>query len=413
MTTSRKRWLLAIAITVVGIGGAFFAWQSLKGSGRDGGFVSGNGRIEATEYNIASKRAGRIATVLVAEGDMVQPGQVLARMDTQDLEADLREAQAQLAQAREDKRRALAVVTQRENELRGAVAAISQRQSELRRTNAAIAQRQSELRRADAAIAQRQSELDLARKELDRAQALLDEGMIARQRVDEQVNKKQTAEAALAQERAARQAAEGALAEAEAQRQSAQSAIVQQEAQRQAVESTLAGARIDIDFRDAAIEAAAARIQKITTEIADSTLKSPVQGRVQYRVAQPGEVLGAGGPVLNLIDLSDVYLTFFLPTAAAGRVAIGTEVRLVLDAVPQYVIPAQVSFVADVAQFTPKTVETASEREKLMFRVKAQIPPDLLKKHITNVKTGLPGVAHVRLDPKATWPAALQVKLPQ
>jgi len=100
---------------------------------------------------------------------------------------------------------------------------------------------------------------------------------------------------------------------------------------------------------------------------------------VQYRVAQPGEVVGAGGRVINMVDLSDVYMTFFLPTALAGRVAMGTEVRLVLDAIPQYVIPAQVSFISDVAQFTPKTVETANEREKLMFRIRAQIPVELLK----------------------------------
>ena len=83
-----------------------------------------------------------------------------------------------------------------------------------------------------------------------------------------------------------------------------------------------------------------------------------------------------------------------------------------LDAAPQYVIPARVSFVADVAQFTPKTVETASEREKLMFRVKAQIPPELLRKYMLQVKTGLPGMAYVRLDDQAEWPARLQVKLP-
>lgn len=111
-----------------------------------------------------------------------------------------------------------------------------------------------------------------------------------------------------------------------------------------------------------------------------------------------------------MVDLSDVYMTFFLPTAVVGRVALGTEVRLVLDAAPQYVIPARVSFVADVAQFTPKTVETASERQKLMFRVRAQIPPDLLRKYITQVKTGLPGVAYIRLNPKVEWPAHLQVK---
>ena len=134
---------------------------------------------------------------------------------------------------------------------------------------------------------------------------------------------------------------------------------------------------------------------------------------MQFRVAQPGEVLAAGGKVLNIVDLSDVYMTFFLPTEAAGRVGIGSEVRLVLDAATQYVIPARVTFVADVAQFTPKTVETADERQKLMFRIKAKIAPDLLKKHIRMVKTGLPGVAYVQLNADAQWPDKLQVRLPQ
>ena len=82
----------------------------------------------------------------------------------------------------------------------------------------------------------------------------------------------------------------------------------------------------------------------------------------------------------------------FLPERQAGRVPLGSEVRLVLDAAPQYVIPARVSYVASVAQFTPKTVETASEREKLMFRVKARLDPELLSKHLQQVKTGVPGI---------------------
>src|SRR5262249_14291532 len=139
--------------------------------------------------------------------------------------------------------------------------------------------------------------------------------------------------------------------------------------------------------------------------------KSPRSGRVQYRVSQPGEVLSAGGRILNLVDLSDVYMVFFLPTVQAGRVAIGSEVRLVLDAAPQYVIPAKATFVADVAQFTPKTVETEEERLKLTFRIKAYIDPDLLRKHIQQVKTGLPGMAHVRIDPNVAWPAFLNETL--
>ena len=157
--------------------------------------------------------------------------------------------------------------------------------------------------------------------------------------------------------------------------------------------------------------AAAATIARIEADIKDSQLKAPRDGRVQYRVAQPGEVLGAGGKVLNMVDLSDVYMTFFLPETVAGKVALGSEVRLVLDAAPGYVIPAQVSFVASVAQFTPKTVETAVERQKLMFRVKARIDPELLKKHLKQVKTGLPGMAWIKLDPQAEWPESLKIKV--
>ena len=106
-------------------------------------------------------------------------------------------------------------------------------------------------------------------------------------------------------------------------------------------------------------------------------------------------------------------MTFFVPEAVAGRLAIGSEVRLVLDAAPQYVLPATVSYVASTAQFTPKTVETADERQKMMFRVKARLDRALLERHLAQVKTGLPGVAWVRSDPGASWPATLAVKVPQ
>ena len=137
---------------------------------------------------------------------------------------------------------------------------------------------------------------------------------------------------------------------------------------------------------------------------------APREGRIQYRIAQPGEVLSSGGRVLNLVDLTDVYMTFFLPEEVAGKVPIGAEVRLVLDAVPDIPIPAEVSYVASVAQFTPKTVETQVERQKLMFRVKARIDPALLKKYVEMVKTGIPGVAWVKRDSEAKWPAFLELK---
>jgi HlyD family secretion protein len=194
---------------------------------------------------------------------------------------------------------------------------------------------------------------------------------------------------------------------------SAEAALNAAKAEVAASDAAIATARSDEVGAKAAVEAAQATIQRIQADIDDSELKATRDGRIQFRVAQPGEVLPGGGKVLNMVDLGDVYITFFLPTDWAGRVKLGSEVRLVLDAAPQFVIPAKVTFVADVAQFTPKTVETAEERQKLTFRVKAHIPEDLLKKYVRDVKTGLPGVAYVQLDPQAPWPAKFEVKLPE
>ena len=164
---------------------------------------------------------------------------------------------------------------------------------------------------------------------------------------------------------------------------------------------------------EAAIGAAVAETERLQADLKDYVLKAPRHGRVLYRVAEPGEVLAPGGKVLTIIDLTDVYMTFFLPEKKAGKVAMGADARILLDAVPDLVIPAKVSFVAAKAQFTPKYVETRSEREKLMFRVKAQIDPALLKQHEPQVKTGVPGVAYVRLDPNVEWPEYLKVRVPE
>ncbi len=142
------------------------------------------------------------------------------------------------------------------------------------------------------------------------------------------------------------------------------------------------------------------------------TLKTPVSGRVEYRLARAGEVLAAGGRVVTILDLTDVFMTIFLPTSQAGRVAHGSEARIVLDAAPSYVVPATVSFIAAEAQFTPKAVETSNEREKLMYRVKLAIDPKLLETYRDYVRAGLTGNAYVRTERAAEWPANLTPKLP-
>src|SRR5262249_48766907 len=158
---------------------------------------------------------------------------------------------------------------------------------------------------------------------------------------------------------------------------SSQAALSKANADVAAAEAAIATAESLVVRSEASVKSARATIAKIRADISDSTLKAPRSGRVQYRIAQPGEVLPSGGKVMNMIDPNDVYMTFFLPTNWSGRVKVGADVRIVLDSSPQFVIPAKATFVADVAQFTPKTVETAEERQKLTFRIKAHIPVEI------------------------------------
>jgi HlyD family secretion protein len=181
---------------------------------------------------------------------------------------------------------------------------------------------------------------------------------------------------------------------------------------RDVAKASLEGAKVSVEDGKAAIEAAQAQVAQIEAVIADMTLKAPVSGRVEYRLAQAGEVLAAGGRVFTLLDLSDVHMTIFLPTSQVGRVELGSEARIVLDSAPEYVIPAKVSFVAAEAQFTPKYVETASEREKLMYRIKLHINPQVLETYANYVKAGMTGNAYVKVQNAAVWPPDLAPRLP-
>jgi HlyD family secretion protein len=342
------------ALLLAAAAAGLLAWSPWRTQGLGEGFVSGNGRIEATEIAVATKLAGRVEKILVAEGEFVKAGQPLAQMQIESLQAQREEALARLQQAQQ---------------------AVSGAEVQ-------VALQESNYQAALAVVAQRESDLDTAQRRLPRSERLAQEGFFSSQLLDDD----------------------------RAKVRSLQASVSAAKSQAKAAQVGIAAARNQISGAQANVRALEATLARIDVELTDSELKAPRDGRVQFRVAQPGEVLGGGGRVLNLIDLADVYMTFFLPETVAGRVALGSDVRIVLDAAPQFVIPAKVSFVASAAQFTPKTVETASERQKLMFRVRAQIDQGLLQRHLEQVKTGLPGVAWLKLDPKAQWPAQLTVK---
>jgi len=322
----RRWWLrLVVALAIVGggAGGAYYWWQRLHPA-LPAGIVFGNGRLEADEINIDTKYAGRIAEMLADEGDVVKAGQVVARMDTQDLAASLKKAQSQVSQA------------------------------------------QRAIDEANANVTQQKSQVLLAQQEYDRAATLVQKGFQTKEVLDQR-----------------QQQLDGATAALHA-----------------------ATMRV-IEFEHAR-DAATHDVELYSVEIADNTLVAPRDGRIQYRVANLGEVLPAGGHVFAMLDTSDVYMDIYLPTQQAGKVKYSVDARIVTDAFPKVAIPAKVVFIATQAQFTPKTVETQTERDKLMFRIRVRIDVDWLRGRSAAVSSGLPGVAYVLTDPAVQWPAQLQ-----
>ena len=320
----RKFVLIAAGLVIVA--GGVAAWLIFSKPALPPGFAGVNGRLEAKLVDIATKYPGRIKEVLADEGDNVDEGQVVATMDTEPLEAQLRNAEAKIREAQDNRRT------------------------------------------AQAEVVVKQAELAYSEKQYKRSKELVGRGAVSEQEADIDLAHQQTNRAALLG------------------------------AQAQAVRT------------QSAIDAATAEAERIRAEIKDSVLKAPIRGRVQNRLAEPGEVLPAGGKVLALIDLSDVYMYVFLPESVAGKVPLGAEGRIVLDAVPEYPIRAVVSYVSPSAQFTPKSVETAEERHNLTFRVKLQIDKQRLRQYEPFVKTGIPGMGYVRLDSNAEWPPMLQFK---
>ncbi len=319
-----RKWIATVIVLAIVVSGIVYILQLFQKPELPEGIVSGNGRIEATEVDITTKYGGRLAGVLTKEGDTVDLNQALAQIDTKELDAQLRQAEAEVRSTQQERSVAIAV------------------------------------------IAQRKSELSLAQKDMERSKGLYENDSISL----EQLQRDQTAV--------------------------------------ETAKATLAAAQAQLSNAEAAIEAAIANTELIKTQLDDCMLRAPINGRVLYRLAEPGEVLPAGGKVLTILDPTDIYMTLFLPTQGAARVAVGAEARVVLEGIEEVAIPAKVSFVAPRAQFTPKEVETRTEREKLMFRLKVQLDAGFLKKHAALAKAGIPGVAYIRVDGNTAWPVSLQ-----
>ncbi len=282
--------------------------------------VQGNGRLEATEVDIATKLSGRLAEVLVEEGDLVEKGQIVARMDTSTLQAQLKQAEAEVA-----------------------------RMKQVRLTT---------LSRVEGV----RLKLSLAAKELARSKSLNEQGIVPQQQYDRDLTAKQALEA-----------------------------------EYEVVKSSVSEA-------DAAIVASIAQTERLQAEINDSMLKSPINGPVLSRLAEPGEVLPNGGKVLTIVDPTDIYMNVYLSEKYAGIIPLGGDAKVRLDAIPDKAFYSRVAYVSEKAQFTPKEVEAAEERQKLVFRVTVSFQDF----NDPRLKPGMPGIAYIRVNPSVKWPEFLK-----
>ena len=326
MTKRSLTWALSVTALTAAVVLAW--WMNNQRDRLPEGIQRANGRLEVERIEIAAKYPGRIVELPVHEGDWVQAGDVIARQDTTDLQAQ-----------------------------RGAAEAARDRASQA-------------MQRASAETDVRKVQARLAQLELDHASRLRADALVSGAEVERRTAQRDG-------ERAGIQVAQAAIGEASAARAEAE-----------------------------------AQIQRLDVAMSDMVLRAPVAGRIEYRVVEPGAVIPSGGRVATLLNTADVHMTVFLPTAVAGQLKLGDEARILLDANRTFVIPSNVSFVAAEAQFTPKYVETAAERDKLVYRVKLKVPADLARQHAPYIKSGLTGYGYVRTDPSKPWPAAYAVKLP-
>lgn len=234
--------------------------------------------------------------------------------------------------------------------------------AQLAQAEAGVAEARARRDAAEAGLGQRMSECTLAHQELGRTEKLFERDVASARALDVERTRAETAH------------------------------------------SVCSAATAQVELSKAGVDAATAAVASLQAELSDTVLVAPRSGRIQHRLVEPGEVLAAGGRVFTLLDTSDMYMTVFLPAQEAGRVRIGAEARVVLDALPEVIVPARVTFVSEESQFTPKQVETASERQKLSFRVKAQ----LVDSSADFLKPGSPGIVWVRVDERADWPASLR-----
>jgi HlyD family secretion protein len=385
---------IVVIVAILGAAAAVYAYRMKGRAPSDRIVVSGN--IELNEVNIGFKTAGRLVERAVTEGDPVEKGQVVARLDRDQLAAQreresagVLSSEAQLAQA----------LTALEWQRASVAADIEQRKADLASGEARLSElrngaRPQERQDAQAAVAAAQAEADRARKDWERSQTLHKNDDISTAQFDQFRGRWQSAEAAL---RSAKEREGLVLAGPRAEQVTAQAAQVDRA--RAAVKFAEANLlelkrrEQELATRRAEVARAKATVALVDTQLGETVAVSPVDGVVLVKAADVGEVLAPGTTILTVGDIEHPWLRGYVNETDLGRVKVGSKARVTTDSHPGKVYNGRITFISSEAEFTPKQIQTQQERVKLVYRVKIE-----LENPNRELKSNMPADAEILLE---------------
>ena len=408
----KKSYYILIAL-ILAVAVAFAVYMNYKRTAdtTPEGFASSNGRLQLQNIDVASLRAGRVSQVLVHEGDLVEKGTPLVTLSSEELDTQLQGAEAAKLQAEAAKLQAEGRKSQAQAAKARAEGAVTRAMGTEKRAEGGYARTQGGVNQADAVIAAKKAQLQIALDNLNNTKALRKDDLVSIAELQQREQAYQAAKAEVLAAQAAKAQAAAGGTEAQAGIAEAQSGIAEAKAAVAEAQAGIEQAQAGINQAQAGINQAQSQINRVKSIQSDMYVRAPQAGRVEYRIVEVGNVIAPGSKVVTLVDPNDVYLEIFLPTDSSNQVQIGSPARIVLDGI-KAVLPAKVSFVANQSQFTPKSVETKNEREKMMYRVKLSLDPQVASRYQTLLKGGMTAQGYVQLDPSKAWSKDLEVKMP-
>ncbi|MFQ5897311.1 MAG: HlyD family secretion protein [Candidatus Methylomirabilia bacterium] len=332
-----------------------------------------SGTIEATQVAVSAKYAGRIAALLVREGERVRLEQLLVRLEDEELRAGVRRSEAALRSAQAELRDLLAGA--RKEEIDEARAAVERARAQLEDLLAGA--RAEELEEARQTLGSATATREWAERDFGRAQELFAKELVAAQEVDQA---RRAYEVAVAQQRAASERLDLLLAGPRPHQVHA--ARAQLKAAQDRLSLLLAGARpYRVEATRAQVSQAEAALALARSRMNETRIIAPITGVVLRKNLEIGETANPGVSILSLVDPSDLWLRAYVPESEIGRITVGQPARITIDSFEDRAFPGKIIEIASEAEFTPKNVQTKRERANLVFRIKIGVenPEGILK----------------------------------